>query len=277
MDELLEGANKAIEQLQIDPQPEPKEESQLNEESQPSQEEQLARQSGWRPKEEWDSSKGEWIDADEFNRRGPLFDTIGKLKDEIRDYKKSADALIEHNRRLEEHAREAEKRGRDKAIKELEERRIEAVQDGDIELFQEIDKELAEYREEDKKPTKVDEVEIDPSIKDWVSKNEWFEKDEAMTSYMIHKQNEFLGKGLSIPEALEKSTEAVKREFSFKFSNPNKDKPNAVMGKVDSASNRSYTINDLPPQYRPVYQAISRKMEMPLKEYINQLKELGAM
>lgn len=273
MDTNLENAHNAVQQLDLDNEPQNQEESPSqyqNQEVNP--DESLARQSGWKPKEEW-NGEGEWIEAAEFNRRGPLFDTIGKLKDEIRDYKKSADALIEHNKRLQDHAKQAEDRGKEKAVKELERKRMEAVQDGDVELFQEIDEEIKEYS---KQPEEEAKGHIDPSITEWISKNDWFEKDEAMTSYMIHKQNEYLNKGLSIPDALKRSEDAVRSEFSHKFENPNKQKSSPVMGKQEQQG-KSYTLNDLPSDFRPVYQAIARKMDMPLNEYVQQLKDMGAM
>lgn len=266
----LDQANNAVHSLE-ETHNEPQDEIKVPE-PQESPEETLARQSGWRPKEEWDEGKGEWIDAAEFNRRGPLFDTIGKLKDEIRDYKKSADALIEHNKQIQEHARKAEERGREKALKELEERRREAVQDGDLELFEEIDKEMAEY-----KKVETPSPNVDPAISEWIDKNDWFEKDEAMTAYMIHKQNENLGKGHTIEEALRRSEEAVKKEFAHRFENPNKQRGSGVTVPSGQGKGDSYTINDLPANYRPVYQAIARKMDMPINEYVKQLKELGAM
>jgi len=245
-------------------------------EDKPNIEEQYAREKGWRPKEEWDENKGEWIDAAEFNRRGPLFDTIGKLKDDIRDYKKSADALVEHNRKLAEQAKVAEQKGREKAVKELEEQRKAAVQDGDLEEFERIDKEIQEYNVSNE-PNESDAPQIDPAITDWHSKNEWFEKDQAMTSYMIATQQNFINQGLSIREALDKSTEVVKQEFAHKFGNPNKNKPAAVGGQQDTGTKKTYSVNDLPAEYRPVFNAIARKTDMKISEYVEQLKELGVM
>lgn len=268
MDETnLEQANEAVtglEQLTNTDQP-------INEHN---PEEEYARSKGWRPKDEWDSDKGEWIDAAEFNRRGPLFDTIGKLKDEIREYKKSSDALVEHNKRLQEHAQKSEERARQKVLEELEERRKEAVQDGDLDLFNEIDQEI---KEKTREPEPEPDNAIPESILKWKESNDWFDKDEAMTSYMIHEQNKYLGQGLSVPDALERATERVKTEFSHKFDNPNKTKPSMVMGQQDSGGKKTYSVNDLPAEYRPVFNAISRKAGIGINEYIQQLKELGAM
>lgn len=284
LEEHLESAEQAVKEFEdVAETQETQEEIQEDvreEVPQESLEEQYARQKGWKPKEEWDESRGEWIDAAEFNRRGPLFETIGKLKDEIRGYKKSADSLAEHNRMLAEKAKEAEERGRQKAIEELEQQRLEAVRDGDLEAFQDAENRIKEYepKEEPKiEEQKTEEPKLDPEVQSWVDKNTWFEKDEAMTLYMIEQQKKNLSKGLSLSEALKLSEEQVKREFAHKFTNPNKDKPSPMAGKVDSGTKKSYSINDLPPQYRPIYKEISRNIEMPLSEYIDQLKDMGVL
>jgi hypothetical protein len=276
MDEYTESAENAVKALEVEPVV--TEDAPIKQE--PNIEEAYARQKGWRPKDEWDEGKGEWIDADEFNRRGPLFETIGKLKDEVRDSKKAVDALFEHNKKLAEQAKKAEERGREKAIKSLEEQRLAAVQDGDLEEFTRIDQEIKDHQTVEDEPADNDdppEHNIDPSIIEWKESNDWFEKDQAMTSYMIATQQHFINQGLSIPDALKKSTEVVKQEFSHKFENQNKNKPAAVLGRQDAGSKKSYSVNDLPSEYQPVFRAIARKTDMNITEYIEQLKELGVM
>lgn len=289
LEEHLESAENAVKEFEdIQETPETQETQETQDVQEPEAEvdleEQYARQKGWKPREEWDESRGEWIDAAEFNRRGPLFETIGKLKDEIREYRKSADSLAEHNRKLAEKAREAEERGRQKAIEELEQQRLEAVRDGDLEAFQDAENRLKEHQEapepsettetENKEPG---QVKLEPEVQAWVDKNTWFEKDEAMTLYMIDQQKKNLAKGLSVSDALKLSEEQVKREFAHKFTNPNKDKPSPMAGKVDKGQKKGYSISDLPAQYRPIYKEISRHIEMPLDEYIDQLKQMGEL
>ncbi len=249
---------------------------------QESLEEQYARQKGWVPKDEWDDSKGEWIDADEFNRRGPLFETIGKLKDEIRDYKKSSEALIEHNKKLAESARKAEERGRLKAIKELEDKKLEAVRDGDVEAFQAYEEEIKGYEKEiepsqEGKGTVNEVPEVDPAVEEWAKNNTWFQKDDAMTTYMLDVQRRHLNEGLSVGEALKRSTEKVKSEFAHKFENPNKQKSSGMPGKVDNGQKKGYSMSDIPPEMRSAARAVISKTNMPISEYVEQLKMTGAI
>ena len=230
----------------------------------------IARKSGWKPKEEWEESKGEWLPADEFNRRGPLFETISTLKKDVKEYKKSIDALTEHNRMMEDKTRE-------KVLKELEEEKIQAVEDGDVDRYKEIEQEIDEYKPAVEPGNTGGDDGLDPSIKAWVEKNSWYNTEPAMQAYMLQVQQENLDKGMSISEALTASEQSVKREFSHKFENPNRNKPGQVLSGNEAPSKKTYSITDLPAEYRPVYQAIARKTDMKLPEYIKQLKEAGAM
>lgn len=272
-----ENAEKAVDALNI-------EEESMNDDSPVDQEtqettepekvdpaEEEARSQGWCPKEEWNGDPEDWVDAKEFVGRAPIFKANKRLKDEIRSYKKSVDELNSHNKKLAEYVKNAEESGRQKALEELREQREEAVLDGDLERFQEIDKEIQEHAKEPEQ-----EEGIPKPILDWQEENDWFAKDEAMTSYMIHKQTEYRGKGLQVEDALAQATEDVKKEFAHKFDNPKRNSPSPTAGKSESKGS-SLSVSDLPSEYRPIFQTISRKTGMKLSEYMDQLKDIGAI
>ena len=55
-----------------------------------------ARTKGWKPKEEWNGSPDEWVDAGEFMRRGPLFDRLDTQKKTMRRLEQTVDAMATH-------------------------------------------------------------------------------------------------------------------------------------------------------------------------------------
>ena len=94
--------------------------------------EQRALDMGWRPREEFQGSDDDFIDAKEFVRRKPLFDKIEHSSKEIKELRKAFNALTEHYTKVKETEY-------NRALSSLKAARREAMTNGDGERFDVLD------------------------------------------------------------------------------------------------------------------------------------------
>ncbi len=252
-----------------------------SEESSVPEDEQKAREKGWRPKDEFEGEEKDWVDFGEFNRRTELFEKISSQNKVIKSLNKKMDALIKHNQGLVD-------RTRTKTIAELEAKRREAIEYGDTDAFEEVEKELEEVKKEEsvfdeneEETTDSGEVEdkqeipkdVKNALDDFASKNPWFEKDKEMTDFLVFKTQQIINnEGVSLLEALPQAEKEVKQTFSHKFRNPNKGKPSAVMGgSKENRSSGKKTISSLTSEQKQVWHTL--KGVMSEKEFLEQLED----
>src|SRR3990172_4739307 len=55
-----------------------------------------ARAQGWKPKEEFTGDPALWVDAKEFVGRAPLFDKIKTQSKDLKEIRKTVDAMAKH-------------------------------------------------------------------------------------------------------------------------------------------------------------------------------------
>lgn len=185
----------------------------------------------------------------EFNRFGKMLSHQHQLKDEIKSLKDTVKGLAEH-------ARSVEKAAYTKALNELENRRVQAIQEGDLDSVQKIERETAVLGNqindlEKTTETKVDavkavEYEKTQVEKDFEKRNEdWFNtntvENEEMANFAIAKGRTLAnrvarGEIQMTPEEMVAEVESVvKKVYSHRFKNVNKDQPMAV-GKSTTSS-----------------------------------------
>lgn len=275
-DELPASLAEFVEEPEPTPDPElePTPEPQPEPEPQPDPAEEKARASGWRPKEEWVAQgrdPDEWVDAGEFNRRKPLFEALKKRGDEAKELKKQLEKVAAY-------AARAEELGRKRAIEELEAKRLQAVEVGDTEAFKAADDQLRELEKQAPEPVEPEpaEPEIPEEIKDFAKRNAlWFEKDVEMTEFSVERTRYYRTKGMPMGEALAKAEADVKRFYSDKFVNPNKEKPSPVAPNNAERRPARYGYNNLSAEQKAVFATL--KNHMTLDEYIAGLKAQGEL
>lgn len=269
--EELQAMQEAKAALDTPAEPEIKDEAPVETPEIPEHEKE-ARSSGWCPKEEWRGDPNKWVPADEFVRRGRLFDEIHTLKNELKSVKDGAKQLLEHNKKIEQATRE-------KVLAELKAQRREAIESGDVDAVDQLDNRIQEQMKQPEEPEQEAEApqnNIPEPIVQWAKVNPWFEKDQEMAEFMVFKQNQYLARGETVESALDKATADVKRTFAQKFENPNRDAPNRVdAAPKERGTKKSVTEGDLNEAQRKAFRAISRATGMTLNEYVEDLKKLG--
>lgn len=234
--------------------------------------EQQALEMGWRPREEFEGTDDEFIDAKEFVRRKPLFDRLDQQGKQLKNVSKALDQLKEHYTKVKETEY-------NRAIEQLKAARQQSITDGDGAKFEVLDTRIKQVEREaaqaiaEAKPevNKPDPAELD----NWMNKNSWYQKDDAMTAYADRIGNKYhdnvLAGEMTAYQVLQKVEQEVKKEFAHKFRNSNKDiAPNINEGKPVGRKTESFTLTDTE---RKVMENFVRQKIMTKEEYISDLKK----
>ena len=234
--------------------------------------EEAAKAKGWKPKEEYEGVQEAWIGAEEFLKREPLFDRIKQSTKEVKELKKTIESMATHFKKSQEVAVA-------KAITDLKAQRKEAIQTGDVDKVEEIDKAIDEQKQiKADAPTKQ---EVAPEIVEWVEKNQWFNTDKEMADFAVAYNKTQIDKGISLSEALSKSAEAVKRAFPDKFTR-NKERqqapPTVESPTHEQGKGNKFTVTRLSPDQKRVYdQMVTRHKILSHDEYFKSLEDIGEL
>lgn len=138
-----------------------------------------ARSKGWVDLEEWvaqGKDEHQWVDADEFLRREPLFDKIHSI---MREKKKLEEAI----RTTHEHYRKLMQREREEMMRQLNEARKMAFEEHDYDRLVEIEQNMEKLKEEEiaeKLQTQYTASQPDPTFQEWVAKNPWYTQNQKL-------------------------------------------------------------------------------------------------
>jgi len=189
--------------------------------------EQEAMESGWVPKDKFEGDEHKWVPADEFLRRGELFKKIEDQSKQLKDVRKALADMA----KLHSQVREVEYK---RALDELKKQRKEALIDGDADAFEAVEEKIELVKEEQATlKTKIDvpqetEGTSHPEFQAWVAQNSWYNTNEPMRAFADALGSQLSRSGKSPSEVLREVAKAVREEFPKRFTNPNRDKPNAV-------------------------------------------------
>jgi type II secretory pathway component PulM len=235
--------------------------------------EQRALEMGWRPKEEFDGSEDDFIDAKEFVRRKPLFDKIEHQSKELKTFRKTLEAFKQHYTAVEKAAVA-------KAYEQLKSARQEAISNSDGDKFEQID---AEIKQVEKQARAIQEMEVAPAQEEpqvhpefaaWVNKNSWYNSVSYMRKYADEVGVQLAQQGVPREEVLKKVAEAVKKEFPTKFVNPNKaTAPDVESGTPAQRAARSERI-ELTDQERKIMNTLVASGDITKEKYLADLKKI---
>lgn len=229
-----------------------------------------ARELGWRPKEEFSGEDDNFVDAKEFVQRQPLFEKIEHQSRELKNVKKTLDALKGHYTQV----RETEYQ---RALAALQASKAEAINEADGNRTVAIEAQIKKAEREFQQIKQADEAPVanDPQeFVSWKSKNSWYEKDESMRMFADTYGTKLARDGMSPPEVLEAVAKKVKVEFPHKFVNPNK--ANAPDVGVSGGSGRTSSSErfELSDMERSIMNTLVRDGTMTKDQYIADLKKI---
>lgn len=251
--------------------------------SQPSESEAKARRLGWVPQDEWSGPAEKWRDADTFIRKGE--EIHGYLK---ADLDKLQNTLTQKDREIAEiratmdefrkFHNETESRAYKRAIDELKQLKVEAIEQGDGGKVVEIDEKLDQLKEAQKTP-KVESVKqaerVNQEYLDWLPDNKWYTQDPELQEMaddigeLVKKSNpNLIGKGF-----LEEVTKRVKRLAPEKFENPNRSASTVSSssdGRQPPTGKKKKSYENLPQEAKQACDRFVKQKLMTREQYVNE-------
>ncbi len=240
---------------------------------------------GWKP----DKEGG--VSAAEFKRVGEIIEAKRKASKEAMIKSKEVEELTKTVRSLVEQNRAVEKATREKTLKEIADKQRQAVEDGDVQAFDqakaEYDLKLAESvkAETIQQPTEMPPVSAE--VQSFQEKNkEWLNgtkpSDLAMQAYVKARVAEYMKNDPNVEEkvAIASIEEGLAEEFPTKFTNPNKTKPSMTLKSTASSSSdtTSYSTSRLDMNQRVELSLIQKAdPTYTTQEYIKSLEASGRL
>lgn len=224
--------------------------------------EEKARSNGWKPETEAADlvAEGKWVNYDEFNRRGELFDAIHKANQKVTGLEKQVDALAKHNEQLAKVERE-------KARREILNEKRAAAASGDLEKLVDADEKLMEL---DKTPSAAASPAIYPEMDAFVAKNEWYSKDLDLQAYAngIGARIERDNPNMSVSDVLVQVEKKVRETFPNKFQTSQATVPSVSPSRPGlqgpgGVKKRRITYSDLPDEAKQMYNILVKTPKNP--------------
>ncbi len=166
------------------------------------------------------------------------------------------------------------------ALKDLNDQRVHAIHNGDVDLVEEIDKKRTELQSPEQ------DINNHPAIKSFEERNtSWLtgdSYDELEMQDWVQRHGQLLGKKkLPVEEHMKRLEEDLHKKFSGYFSESESQDVQPVESTDNSrvASHRSgkktFTYNDLSAAQKEVAKYLKDSGRMDIKDYITQLVEFG--
>ena len=232
--------------------------------------EQKALAMGWRPKDEFQGSEDEFIDAKEFVRRQPLFE---KIETQSRQLKNVTKALAQ----LKEHYTKVQEAEYNRAIQDLKLQRKEALSAGDGDSFEKLDDKI---KEAETQKAHLDTLNVDPPASEeahpefvsWKARNSWYDTVGYMKTFADSEGRKLHARGLAPELVLKEVEKLVRKEFPDKFRNPNKDAaPDMERSGGLQKKGQEFQMDEVE---RRVMNDLVRQKVMTKEEYIRDLKKV---
>ena len=228
-----------------------------------------AREMGWLPKEEFAGDETEWVSAETFVARKPIFDALSKRNKEVKELRKAFEGLQNHYAKLEQTAYE-------RALQDLKAQKKVALREQEFEVAEELDEQIDQLKERQMKEAfKPQQLQVPPEVEEWVDKNKWYNTDQELRQYADIIGKGLIGSGKDPVEVLETVEREVKARFPEKFGNPNRNRPSPVETKPNGkapAKDKDYV--ELTDDERKVMNNFVKMGVMTKEQYIADIRKL---
>lgn len=226
--------------------------------------EDYARAKGWKPKEEWDESRGEWRDANSF--LDFTFDRNRDLSKDLKELRRTTETMAETQARI---MREQLDRAREEERRKWEGIHQQAVIEGDVEAAANAARSMAQVAQP--------QPGADPLVSKFVAENPWFMNDPIANAVATAASGQVGARGGSVAEQIEAARDAVfKRfpEYAPKSAEPAKVVEVAQPSSTAQAPKRGKTFHDLPREAQEaarqmVAQGLLKNTDGYVRQYFN--------
>lgn len=206
----------------------------------------LAKASGWVTLDKWKGDEENWTNAAIFNQRGAVMhknlkdknERLERLAVERETQMSELNATLTDVKEHFKRSSEADRKKFDAEIADLIVKKEQAVEDGDLQQFKKVEKQIA-VTEESKPPPQVPNKEVEPQqqpankdVVDFIARNDWFNKDLTLANIArthldfvdINSPDETLSQKLKQVEVF------IRDNYPKQAGNQNRKKPQAVEG-----------------------------------------------
>jgi hypothetical protein len=150
---------------------------------------QKASADGWAPLDQWRGDPAEWVDAEEFNRRGPIMRQVREQKSKLSQIEKDNAELKQALATFQELNNKIIEKDYNTILDNLKEQRAEAITSGYGTLVNEIDDKIdafkAEQASEAVREKAIDEdnepVQYPPEFHSFAERNTWYATEDRVT------------------------------------------------------------------------------------------------
>ena len=204
-----------------------------------------ARSLGWRPKDEFNGDDDKFTDAktflDKANNNIPMLrENAKKIDAKNRQLEEQIKAMNEKLQALTKRADEADREGYNRAVREIEARQRKAVSEGDIDEYDNLQKqkESLGVRQTPETPNQTISMQEQIAIQVFESQNPWFRQDPELNEDMCGFIMAIKSKhpDMSLSEVIDKAKERTIRANPDKFT----EKKNAVLSSTEGSRTSSY-------------------------------------
>jgi hypothetical protein len=265
-------------------------------ESQESEIELEAREQGWVPFKEFKGNPKNWRSAEEYVVRTPLLEQIAEQRKEIKALQRNFDTVTMIAKKQMELAMQP-------TFEKIKEQKTSAIESGDVAAVeryeadynkakQDFDKLMTETETVNNNNQANDPKDLPPEVIAFTERNKsWWNantpENAAMSAFAIKvEENLALTQpNLSITERLVATERAIKEQFSHRFENPNRKKPQAVESKTNPVkrNHKDVGFDDLPSNLKVIVRNMlkmdrrANDKKMTADQYTKQLLESGAI
>ncbi len=229
-----------------------------------------AMEQGWKPKDQLEEGK-EFISAEEFIRRGELFNKIEIMGKELKTTKQALKLLQEHHGKV----RETEF---NRALTYLKAQKKEALLEGDADKILEIDDQIAEVKAQRQVEQVQEQQQVkqpDPRFVSWVEKNAWYAQDSELRAFAdeVGLARQRTNPSEDPSDILKYVGERVRKAYPEKFTNPNRGKPTTVEGRASPKATKTDDF-EMSEDEKRVMMTFVRSGALTKEEYIADLKKI---
>lgn len=231
----------------------------------------LAKSMGWVEEEKFRGDKNRWVDADKFVERG--LNDLPVLRERLRSQSKKINDMELDITSFKSYHEETLAREYNRAAKELEDKQLATVEEGDTEEYKRIQAQRHQLALDRSRSRPVESQTVDnPLFKDWKDKSDWYQKKDGMTAYAEMEADKIAADHPEYArkqEFLDELDKRVKKEFPEYFENPRRNNANTVeSGGRQSRSRGGNTYNDLPADAKAACDKFVRRGQITREQYL---------
>ena len=230
----------------------------------------IAKKLGWSEKGKFGGDPSKFIDAAAYIKRAPVKNQA--LNRQLKEMTNVVSELKIHNERVYK----SEVARLTKEIDDLKAQRKVAIEDGDVDKVEKIEKQIDEIRES--APAPAPAVQANEEFDEWIEDNAWYKENEDMRKFADETGLVYKGK-MPYGDILKRVRKFVEAEFPEKFKAKQKVLPGASVESSSrpAASKKAFTKADLSESQRGIMKQFVRAEVMTEAEYIADLVKQGEL